>query len=331
VPNALQYTAIFITGDFPLVGFSLWGRIVNVINVLIAVGVVGIPAGIIADGYTDALQESREQEAAAKAAAAGDTSAVSAAMGGGDSATTDAAAEYADDEEPIDNQTESCCFGKGFESPQGADGDLLAKIHAFLSGSTRLGLTANRALVGLIVLNVIAVVVESVESAQEWSPRFWNVFEYISICIFTLEYIARIASAVHNPNCGYSRLVYATTFIGIVDMLSILPFYIQLFISAADASIHSVGRRLQELQRSAERDWDRGAGDLDRWRLSVLDLRKGNHCKHPRGLILHCCLFGRRMGSLRLWICRESAVRLLLRDWDSAFWHLCWLSCRQFW
>jgi hypothetical protein len=61
VPNSLQYTAIFLTGDFPLVGFSFWGRIVNVANVLVAVGVVGIPAGIIADGYTDALQESREK------------------------------------------------------------------------------------------------------------------------------------------------------------------------------------------------------------------------------------------------------------------------------
>ena len=63
---------------------------------------------------------------------------------------------------------------------------------------------------------------------------WWNAFEYFSVAVFTVEYVLRIAGAAHNPACGYSRLVYATTFIGIVDLLSILPFYLQLVVDASN-------------------------------------------------------------------------------------------------
>jgi Kef-type K+ transport systems, predicted NAD-binding component len=50
----------------------------------------------------------------------------------------------------------------------------------------------------------------------------WFVGECIYICFFTLEYLARLWSA---PN----RLRFAFSFLGVIDFLSILPFYLAFF------------------------------------------------------------------------------------------------------
>ena len=49
-PNALEYTMIHLTGDFPLIDYTLWGRIVCFFIVFAAVGVTSVPQGLIASG-----------------------------------------------------------------------------------------------------------------------------------------------------------------------------------------------------------------------------------------------------------------------------------------
>ena len=70
---------------------------------------------IVADGFTDALQEAREQEASDKADAA--AAAIRAAGGAGTAVAAAAAVGDGDnnesDDEQMENKTESCCFGKG--------------------------------------------------------------------------------------------------------------------------------------------------------------------------------------------------------------------------
>ena len=41
-PNALEYTMIHLTGDFPLIDYTLWGRIVCFLIVFAAVGVTSV-------------------------------------------------------------------------------------------------------------------------------------------------------------------------------------------------------------------------------------------------------------------------------------------------
>jgi len=182
------------------------------------------------------LQEARDQKASAKAnaAAAANSAGVVGAAGAAGADADNADDVDADDE--FENKTESCCFGKGYDEPQAINGSILQTIHNFNAGNTRGGLWTSRFLIVLIILNVVAVVIESLESlnvtqqARDW----WNVFEYFSVGVFTIEYVLRIAGAAYNPACGYSRLVYATTFIGIVDLLSIAPFFIQLVYDASN-------------------------------------------------------------------------------------------------
>ncbi|HMO39582.1 MAG TPA: ion transporter [Saprospiraceae bacterium] len=84
-------------------------------------------------------------------------------------------------------------------------------------------------IIALIVLNVLAVILESVDSILvAYSFQFaW--FEIFSVAIFTIEYLLRLWTANLEP--GYEkpltgRLRYALTPLALIDLLAILPFYL---------------------------------------------------------------------------------------------------------
>jgi voltage-gated potassium channel len=84
-------------------------------------------------------------------------------------------------------------------------------------------------IVTLILLNVVAMVVESVKRIYAAVPMWFLAFEYFSVAVFTVEYAARIWTCVEDPQ--YSRPVlgrirFALTPLAIVDMLAVLPFYL---------------------------------------------------------------------------------------------------------
>ena len=78
------------------------------------------------------------------------------------------------------------------------------------------------ALLILIVLSILVVMLESVPGLVEQYGSIFLTAEWIFTALFTIEYIARIIS-VGRP------LKYITSFMGIVDLLSILPTYLSLF------------------------------------------------------------------------------------------------------
>jgi voltage-gated potassium channel len=100
---------------------------------------------------------------------------------------------------------------------QGAVGD----------GTSRL---VDRLLVGLIIVNLIAVALESVPAyAAQYAVAF-AVVEYVSLVVFTVEYALRLWSAVeHGPYRHLpplrARLKYALSPAGIVDLIAVLPFW----------------------------------------------------------------------------------------------------------
>lgn len=75
-----------------------------------------------------------------------------------------------------------------------------------------------------IVLSVFAVMLETVESFSDRHRDAMIVIEWVFTILFTIEYILRLLS-VGRP------IKYATSFMGIIDLLSILPTYISLFIA----------------------------------------------------------------------------------------------------
>jgi len=79
------------------------------------------------------------------------------------------------------------------------------------------------ALIGLILLSVLAVMLESVGAVRARFGAPLYAAEWAFTILFTVEYALRLVS-VRRP------LRYATSFFGIVDLLAIIPTYISLLV-----------------------------------------------------------------------------------------------------
>lgn len=90
-------------------------------------------------------------------------------------------------------------------------------------------------LIVMIVLNVIAVVLESMEHlAIAHGPAF-HVFDLFSVAVFSIEYVLRLWTAVELDEPRYrhpvwGRLRWMVSPMAIVDLLSVLPFYLGMFV-----------------------------------------------------------------------------------------------------
>jgi voltage-gated potassium channel len=84
-------------------------------------------------------------------------------------------------------------------------------------------------LVAIILLNILGIVLESVQDLHRQYHNWFVRFEIFSIIFFTVEYFARIYSVVENPRYRdpvKGRFRYMVSTIAIIDLLAILPFYI---------------------------------------------------------------------------------------------------------
>ncbi len=85
------------------------------------------------------------------------------------------------------------------------------------------------AMLSLIVLNVAAVIIGSIQSVQTRFGTFLSVFETVSVVLFTVEYAARLWSCTEEnrfrrPFVGRAR--FALQVMVLVDLLAVLPFYL---------------------------------------------------------------------------------------------------------
>ncbi len=71
----------------------------------------------------------------------------------------------------------------------------------------------------LIVLSLIAFSIETLPNLSPEVRSGLTIFEYISVGLFTVEYVLRIFVAT-------SRTGYIFSFFGVLDLLAILPFYV---------------------------------------------------------------------------------------------------------
>ena len=89
-----------------------------------------------------------------------------------------------------------------------------------------------------IGLSVTVVMLESVKSIQSQYAVLLRTLEWIFTGLFTLEYIARLL-------CVRRAWQYAWSFYGVVDLLAILPSYINLFTTANYVMVIRVLRLLR--------------------------------------------------------------------------------------
>lgn len=100
-----------------------------------------------------------------------------------------------------------------------------SKLHEVIfEAETPAGKTFDLLLLFAILLSIIVVMLESVPEFREKFGYEFFVFEWVITGLFTIEYFARIIS-VKRP------LSYILSFYGIIDLLSILPSYLGIFIS----------------------------------------------------------------------------------------------------
>ena len=94
----------------------------------------------------------------------------------------------------------------------------------------------------LVIINIIAVTLESVSDfSTKYADHFYAI-EFFSVVIFSIEYLTRLwASAAKNGTehkiIGSSRLRYMLSFSGVVDLVSILPFYLQALFPGLDLRV----------------------------------------------------------------------------------------------
>lgn len=216
--DSMVYTGVHLTGDYPIVTYNWPARIVNFFMVIAAVGVVSIPSGLIASGFVEIVQckhKCQSNEANYPVGMAGD-----------------------------DWYEISYRELEGVEPPPSPFGTKIDKwqqnVNEFLNGKTaseghhhwsRAAFVSRIFIFTLILANILAVLLESVPKIDQYvgnkPGNFFDQFEFYSVIIFALEYFLRLFCAPKSREALYSTYVYATTFFGIVDFLSIAPWIIE--------------------------------------------------------------------------------------------------------
>lgn len=99
------------------------------------------------------------------------------------------------------------------------DGDIVSKIFDFF-------------IISLIIINVVIVIADTF-TLSATAKEITSIIEVVSVVIFTLEYVLRVWTSNYsypNKSALKARIKYIFTFMAIIDLLAILPFYIPFII-----------------------------------------------------------------------------------------------------
>jgi voltage-gated potassium channel len=88
----------------------------------------------------------------------------------------------------------------------------------------------DRFLVALIIVNLVAVALESIPAYEVHYAEAFALIEYFSLAVFTVEYALRLWTAVeHGPNRHLphtrARMKYVLSTAGLIDLIAVLPFW----------------------------------------------------------------------------------------------------------
>ena len=104
--------------------------------------------------------------------------------------------------------------------------DLLLKD----DGDSKASLIVDWAIMIMIFLSVLAIILESFVYLALRYYRYFRDFETFTVIFFTVEYAARIWTAdVKYPDARFPRLKYLFSFMALMDLLAILPWYLPFF------------------------------------------------------------------------------------------------------
>ena len=111
-----------------------------------------------------------------------------------------------------------------------AAGWRLALYRVIFESDTPAGRRFDQLLVALILLSLVVVMADSVESLHLRFGAAFELAEWVFTGLFTLEFALRLA-------CLTRPLRYTRSFFGLIDLLALLPTYLALFVPGLHALI----------------------------------------------------------------------------------------------
>jgi voltage-gated potassium channel len=116
----------------------------------------------------------------------------------------------------------------------------------------RMGAMVGRLIVLLIIINLVAVTLESVPAWHAEHPALFTAIESLSLVVFTLEYGLRVWVAAEHPayrhvSARTARWRFIRSPLGLIDLLAVLPFWLA-FALPADLRVLLVLRMVRFLK-----------------------------------------------------------------------------------
>ena len=191
VPSSLSYTLIHLSGDYPLLDYSLTGKLICFLMVLFAASVVQIPTGIIAEGFQNEALKARKDKVAE-------------------------ALQVVEKEAPAPAYLNDSSIG--------------AKLQVLLSPDDDVGVAFDYSMLAFISFDAVMVVLESDPSWRTYlgDAVFANL-EGVAGMVYSVLYVLRLIAAPYDPRASYSRWGYLTSFFGVADMLALAPFWLEIY------------------------------------------------------------------------------------------------------
>lgn len=130
---------------------------------------------------------------------------------------------------------------------------LRRRLYLTLEASSPAATITDNLLVGLIVANIAAVVLESVPSIYAaYGPEF-EIFDVLSIAVFTIEYVARVWASIEIPairqkGALLGRLTYVSRPSMLIDFFAFAPSYLTFMFPWLDTRVLRVFRLLRFLK-----------------------------------------------------------------------------------
>ena len=213
IPMASYFALLNLFGEFPLIDqHNTWGKVVGTLTAVIAVAVFALPTGIVGNGFEEQIEKRRNNDNGNNESDGGGGSNANLALIERDGVTP------------------------GYYVVDNGNLSTRAKLYNFLHAQqTTTAVVFDTFVNSLIVITSLTFMIDSLEFLPTWVRAASDIIEFIAVVVFTMEYVGRVYSVVEDPKFSSTapkgRFQYMIGFLPIVDLLSVLPFWIEICIT----------------------------------------------------------------------------------------------------
>ncbi len=103
------------------------------------------------------------------------------------------------------------------------------RVYHFIEPDHEPGRIVDVAIIVLILLNIVALILETVEPIYNLNRAAFELFEDFSLTVFAIEYVIRLWAITANPRFSHpvtGRIRFVLTPLAIIDFLAILPLFL---------------------------------------------------------------------------------------------------------